>query len=79
MQSSNYRFTGQVFLDDRPIYDQKMDVVALRKKIGLIFQKPAPFPMSIYDNVAFALRIHGEHQPDQLDKLVKDSLQQVNL
>lgn len=79
LQGNTYYFSGQVFFDQQPIYDKKMNVVNLRKKIGLVFQKPAPFPMSIYDNVAFALRIHGQHKHDLLDKLVKDSLKQVNL
>ena len=79
LQNHSHYFSGQIFFDDQPIYDRKTDVVDLRKKIGLVFQKPTPFPMSIYDNVAFALRIHGQHRHQSLNKLVEDSLKQVNL
>ena len=69
----------QMFVRDPKTDQQKIDVVALRKKIGLVFQKPTPFPMSIYENVAFALRIHGKHQHHLLDEVVESSLKQVNL
>ncbi|MEG0970160.1 MAG: ATP-binding cassette domain-containing protein, partial [Acidaminococcaceae bacterium] len=56
---SEVRITGQVTVDGRDIYAPATDVVALRKQIGMVFQRPNPFPLSIYDNVAYGPRIHG--------------------
>lgn len=70
---------GEVKFHDQSIYGSKTNVVKLRKKIGLVFQKPAPFPMSIYENIAFAPKIHGEHNGKKLQKIVETSLKQVNL
>lgn len=53
------KITGEVLLDGENIYDTKVDVTILRKKVGMVFQKPNPFPMSIYDNIAYGPRIHG--------------------
>ena len=53
------KITGEVLLDGENIYDPKVDVTILRKKVGMVFQKPNPFPMSIYDNIAYGPRIHG--------------------
>ena len=53
------RIEGQITLDDENIYDSSIDVVPLRARIGMVFQKPNPFPKSIYDNVAYGPRIHG--------------------
>ncbi|HWP95742.1 MAG TPA: phosphate ABC transporter ATP-binding protein PstB [Syntrophomonadaceae bacterium] len=70
---------GQVFLDGRPIYDKDMDVVALRRDVGMVFQKPSVFPMSIYDNVAYGPRVHGINNKPQLDEIVEKSLKSANL
>lgn len=70
---------GQIYLDGKPIYDKDVNVVALRKKIGMVFQKPSVFPMSIYENVAYGPRIHGIKQKSQLDDIVERSLKLANL
>ena len=67
------RIGGQVLLDGEDIYGD-MDVNLLRKRVGMVFQKPNPFPMSIYDNVAFGPRTHGIRSRVQLDELVEQSL-----
>lgn len=68
------RITGEVFLDGKNIYDKDVDVVSLRKKVGMVFQKPNPFPMSIFDNVAYGPRIHGIKNKSQLKEIVEKSL-----
>lgn len=70
------RITGKVILDDEDIY-QDIDINRLRKKVGMVFQKPNPFPMSIYDNIAFGPRTHGIHAKAQLDEIVERSLKQA--
>lgn len=70
---------GQVFLDGEPIYAKDVDVVALRKKVGMVFQKPSVFPMSIFENVAYGPRIHGVKNKTELDQIVQESLQAANL
>ncbi|MEE0101441.1 MAG: phosphate ABC transporter ATP-binding protein PstB [Acutalibacteraceae bacterium] len=65
--------TGKVELDGVDIY-AKMDVNELRKRVGMVFQKPNPFPMSVYDNIAFGPRTHGVHGKKQLDEVVETSL-----
>ena len=59
-----FKMDGSVLLDGNDIYDPKVDVVDLRKKVGMVFQKPNPFPKSIFDNVAYGLRIHGVSDKD---------------
>ncbi|SDO11628.1 phosphate ABC transporter ATP-binding protein PstB [Acetanaerobacterium elongatum] len=68
------KITGEVLIDGENLYDKRVDVTLLRKKIGMVFQKPNPFPMSIYDNVAYGPRIHGIKSKRQLDEIVKNSL-----
>ncbi len=68
------RITGEVLLDEENIFDKSVDVSMLRKKVGMVFQKPNPFPMSIYDNVAYGPRIHGIKNRRQLDEIVVESL-----
>jgi phosphate transport system ATP-binding protein len=68
------RITGSVLLDGKNIYDKDVDVVALRKMIGMVFQRPNPFPMSIFDNIAYGPRIHGIKDKDALRKIVEESL-----
>ena len=68
------KIEGSVRLDDEDIYDSQVDTTLLRKKIGMVFQQPNPFPMSIYDNVAYGPRIHGIKNKAQLDAIVEQSL-----
>jgi phosphate transport system ATP-binding protein len=75
----NVRIEGEVFLDDENIYDPKVDVTILRKKIGMVFQKPNPFMMSIYDNIAYGPRIHGIKNKTDLDEIVENSLKAAAL
>jgi phosphate transport system ATP-binding protein len=71
--------TGRLTFKGKNIYDPDVDVVALRKQIGMVFQKPNPFPMSIYDNVAYGPRIHGTRDRQELDSIVEHSLRQAAL
>lgn len=68
------RITGSVKLDGEDIYDSKVDTTVLRKKIGMVFQQPNPFPMSIYDNIAYGPRVHGIKDKTTLDRIVEESL-----
>lgn len=68
------KITGLVEVDGEDIYDPKVDTTLLRKKIGMVFQQPNPFPMSIYDNIAYGPRIHGIKNKAQLDAIVEESL-----
>ena len=70
----NVKIEGEVFYDGKNIYDKNEDVYTLRKEVGMVFQKPNPFPMSIYDNVAYGPRIFGIRKKEELDKIVVDSL-----
>ena len=68
------RITGEMLLDGENIYGGKMDVNGLRKRVGMVFQKPNPFPMSIYDNIAYGPRVHGIRDKKRLDQIVEESL-----
>ena len=68
------RITGEVIIEGQDIYAPGTDVVDLRKRVGMVFQRPNPFPMSIYDNIAYGPRIHGQKQKAVLDELVEKSL-----
>lgn len=68
------RVEGKVLLDGEDIYASHVDVVELRKRVGMVFQRPNPFPMSVYDNVAFGPRIHGLKDKHRLDEIVESSL-----
>ena len=68
------KINGEVTLDGENIYDEKVDTTLLRKKVGMVFQQPNPFPMSIYDNIAYGPRIHGIKNKSQLDEIVEESL-----
>ena len=70
----NVRITGDMRLDGVSIYDPSTNVVELRKKMGMVFQKPNPFPMSIYENVIYSLRIDGEHNRGMLDEACESAL-----
>ena len=67
------RITGDIRLDEEDVYGN-MDVNLLRKRVGMVFQKPNPFPMSVYDNIAFGPRTHGIHSKAKLDEIVEKSL-----
>ncbi|WP_348305054.1 phosphate ABC transporter ATP-binding protein PstB [Methanothrix sp.] len=73
---TSIRIEGKVFYDDMDIYGKDTDVVELRKRIGMVFQKPNPFPMSIYDNIAYGPRIHGQKN---VSKIVERSLKESAL
>ena len=68
------RITGEVKIDGEDIYDPRTDVTLLRRRAGMVFQKPNPFPMSIYDNIAYGPRVHGIKSRKKLDELVETSL-----
>jgi phosphate transport system ATP-binding protein len=68
------KITGKVTLDGEDIYGSNMDVNVLRKKVGMVFQKPNPFPMSVYDNITYGPRTHGIRKKSQLDEIVERSL-----
>ncbi len=77
--SPKAKTTGEVLLDGVNVYNKDYDVVDLRRKVGMIFQKPNPFPKSIYDNVAYGPRIHGIHDKSTLDKIVEENLRKAVL
>ena len=68
------RIDGLVEIDGDNIYSKNMDVTVLRKRVGMVFQQPNPFPMSIYDNVAYGPRVHGIKDKKTLDRIVEKSL-----
>ena len=68
------RITGDIRLMGEDIYDRNMDVSVLRRRVGMVFQKPNPFPMSIYDNIAYGPRTHGVKKKAELDEIVEKSL-----
>jgi phosphate transport system ATP-binding protein len=73
------RVTGEIFIGDRNIYDPGVDLVSLRRQVGLVFQKPNPFPKSIYDNIAFGPRLQGVSRRGELESIVEDSLRKAAL
>lgn len=74
------RVTGRITIDGQDVYDPSLDVVQLRARVGMVFQKPNPFPKSIYDNVAYGPRIHGFAQSrSELDQIVTTSLEKAGL
>ncbi len=73
------RAEGKILLEGQDIYDPKMDVVTLRQRVGMVFQRPNPFPQSIYNNVAFGPRVLGLTKKVNLDIVVEESLQRVGL
>lgn len=68
------KIDGKILLDGEDIYSPKVDATLLRKKVGMVFQQPNPFPMSIYDNIAYGPRIHGIKNKARLDEIVENSL-----
>ena len=75
----NVRIEGEVHLDGEDIYAPGVDVVDIRRRIGMVFQRPNPFPKSIYDNVAYGPRLYGVHRRLELDQIVEQSLQRAAL
>ena len=73
------KITGEITLDNKNIHDPGTDVVMLRKKVGMVFQKPNPFPKSIYENVAYGPRVHGVKDKAELDRIVEQSLRHAAL
>lgn len=73
------RLEGKVLIDGVDIYNSNIDVASLRRKVGMVFQKPNPFPMSIFDNVAYGPRIHGLHKKRKLEEIVENALRQAAL
>lgn len=68
------KITGEIMLDNQNVYDKNVDVNLIRKRIGMVFQSPNPFPMSIYDNIAYGPRTHNIRNKTQLDEIVEKSL-----
>lgn len=75
----NIKYEGNIIFDGKNIFDKDYDIVELRKKIGMVFQKPNPFPKSIYENLVYAPKLHGEKDKDKLDEIVENSLKAVAL
>lgn len=67
----NVKYEGNIIFDGKNIFDKEYDIVELRKKIGMVFQKPNPFPKSIYENLVYAPKLHGEKDKDKLDEIVE--------
>lgn len=68
------RVEGEVLIDGENVYDNRIDLAQLRRQVGMVFQQPNPFPMSIYDNVAYGPRLHGQGERAELDRIVEASL-----
>jgi phosphate transport system ATP-binding protein len=77
--ADNVRVTGKVLVDGEDIYDSKVEITHIRKKMGLLSQKPYPLPMSIYDNIAYGPRIHGEKDRKKIDRIVEHFLKTASL
>jgi phosphate transport system ATP-binding protein len=73
------RFTGEVYVDGQDVFAKNIDVDSLRKKVGMVFQKPNPFPKSIYENVAYGLRVNGVTDKHFIEKKVIDSIRKAAL
>ncbi|WEV44132.1 phosphate ABC transporter ATP-binding protein PstB [Lactobacillus sp. ESL0684] len=71
------KITGNVLLEDQDIYQSRLDLVVLRKKVGMVFQQPTPFPFSVFDNVAYGLKIAGIKDKDVIEERVTESLKQA--
>ncbi|RJX15826.1 phosphate ABC transporter ATP-binding protein [Candidatus Bathyarchaeota archaeon] len=77
--TNGVKITGKIYINGVNIYDKNLDVNSLRRKVGMVFQKPNPLPMSIYDNVAYGLKIYGLKDKKKLDMAVKQALKTVGL
>ncbi|MGL5124193.1 MAG: phosphate ABC transporter ATP-binding protein PstB [Fusobacteriaceae bacterium] len=76
---SDIKYEGEILLDGEQIFENNYDLVELRKKIGMVFQKPNPFPKSIYENLVYAPKLHGEKNKEKLNEIVENSLKAVAL
>ncbi|NCQ53057.1 MAG: phosphate ABC transporter ATP-binding protein, partial [Caldiserica bacterium] len=76
---SDANIEGEIMIDDKNIYDPDVNVFDLRRKVGMVFQKPNPFPKSIYENIAYGLKIHGTKDRNKIDEIVEKSLRDANL
>ena len=72
--TNDVKVEGKVLLDNKNVYDRDVDLVDLRRRVGMVFQRPNPFPKSIYDNVVFGPRLYGVNNKKQLDEIVEYSL-----
>ena len=75
----NFKCTGSILIDDKEVYDPKINIEKLRKDVGMVFQKPNPFPKSIFDNVAYGLRVHGMTKKTEIEERVVESIKMVAL
>jgi phosphate transport system ATP-binding protein len=75
----SFSLDGEVLIDDQNVYAPDVDVTSLRRRVGMLFQRPAPFPMSIYDNVAYSLRLDGRRTKAELDDTIEQCLRQTAL
>src|SRR5208337_1945960 len=73
------KMTGEILIDEDPIYHNRFDVTGLRRKVGMVFQKSNPFPKSIFDNIAYGLRINGISDRYEIEKIVERSLKNTAL
>jgi len=73
------KITGAIEIDGENVYDKNTDLISLRKRVGMVFQRPNPFPLSVYDNIAYGPRIHGIKNHARLDAIVEKALTQVQL
>jgi phosphate transport system ATP-binding protein len=70
----NTKMEGDILIDEKDIYKDTIDVVELRKKIGMVFQRPNPFPKTIYENIAYGPKLHRKHSKQELDEIIESSL-----
>lgn len=73
------RIEGKILFDGKDIYGKEYDIIALRKKVGMVFQKPNPFPKSIYENIVYGPKLHGQKKKETLDEIVERTLTEVGL
>ena len=76
---SGANIEGEIIIDDKNIYDPDVNVFDLRRRVGMVFQKPNPFPKSIYENIAYGLKIHGTKDRNKIDEIMEKSLRDANL
>jgi phosphate transport system ATP-binding protein len=75
----NTKMEGDILIDEKDIYKDTIDVVELRKKIGMVFQRPNPFPKTIYENIAYGPKLHRKHSKQELDEIIETSLTKAAL
>lgn len=75
----DFRMTGHIYIEGEDIYSRQANVYSLRSRVGMVFQQPNPFPMSVRDNITYGPKLHGIHDKDELDKIVKDTLKRSAL